>query len=365
MQMARVASIFLNCALSILALGQGREILADTAQTRERVVTRIAEGVYAIRHVDPIPGWAQGNTTVIIGARDVLVVDACQTEAAAEEDIALIKQWTPLPVRFLVNSHWHGDHWQGNQAYVKAFPGVTILAHGETAELMAQSWSYLRQVALKESQDLLERTGKALTTGKKRDGSPLGDTDRRALELQLAMGKAMVAQAEGFHPQLPTLTFSDGITVDLGGREVRVFHPGRGNTAGDMVAFLPKERILATGDLVVQPVPFTFDGYPFDWIRTLGRLAELEPVVIIPGHGDVLRDLTYLKRLRDLLQSVVAQVRVMVGQNHAIELKDVAKKVDLKAFKDQFIGPKSEDGPFFDYAMNELVTLAFHEAKAR
>jgi hypothetical protein len=88
-------------------------------------------------------------------------------------------------------------------------------------------------------------------------------------------------------------------------------------------------------------------------------------VVIIPGHGDVLRDLTYLRRLRDLLQSVVAQVRAMVGQNHAIELKDVAKKVDIKAFKDQFIGPNSEDGPFFDYAMNELVTLAFNEAKAR
>jgi glyoxylase-like metal-dependent hydrolase (beta-lactamase superfamily II) len=357
--------MLLKGALCILALGHGRVVWADSAQTRERVVTRIAEGVYAIRHVDPLPGWVHGNTTVIIGSRDVLVMDACQTVEAAREDIAQIRQWTKLPVRYLVNSHWHGDHWQGNEAYVEAYPGIAILAHAETAEMMAQAGPVFHRATLKAAKELVDRATKALASGKKRDGNLLSEVERRAVEKQEAQGKAMVAEAESFHPQLPNLTFSEGVTLDLGGREVRVFHPGRGNTAGDVVTFLPKERILATGGLVVHPVPYTFDGYPSDWIRTLGRLADLEPAVLIPGHGDVLRDLAYLRQLRDLMQSVVGQVRAAFSQSPFPELKEVANKMDVKAFKERFLSSNSEDGPFFDYAVNELVNLAFHEAKAR
>jgi len=361
----RLASMLLKGALGLGCLGIALPARADSAQTQTRVVTRLAEGIYAIRHVDPLPGWVHGNTTVIIGTREVLVVDACQTLEAAREDIAQIQQWTKLPVRYLVNSHWHGDHWEGNQAYVEAYPGLATLAHRDTAELMAQAGPVMKRDALKDAQALIERSTQALASGKKGDGSPLNEADRRRVEQQAAQGRAMVVQLNAFQPQRPTLTFSEGLTLDLGGREVQVFHPGRGNTAGDVVVFVPKERILAAGDLIVQPVPYTFDGYPSEWIRTLERLVALDPAVIVPGHGDVLRDTGYVLRLRDLLQTVVRQVRAAFGESLQPDLEALRKTVDAKAFKEQLLAADPGDAPFFDYALKELIALAYHEAKAR
>src|SRR6202022_1918629 len=82
----------------------------DTVLSPQRQVTKITDNIYTIRHKDPMPGWVHGNTTVIIGEREVFVVDSCQTPSAAQEDIAQIRQWTDKPVRYLLNTHWHADH---------------------------------------------------------------------------------------------------------------------------------------------------------------------------------------------------------------------------------------------------------------
>ncbi|HEX6214453.1 MAG TPA: MBL fold metallo-hydrolase, partial [Vicinamibacterales bacterium] len=111
--------------------------VADSSVTQQRSVTQVAEGVYAIRHVDSPDTNPQGNTTVIVGERGVLVVDSSYLPSSAAEDIAQIRRWTDRPVRYLLNTHWHPDHQRGNSAYVDAFPDVTIVAHRETAKLMA------------------------------------------------------------------------------------------------------------------------------------------------------------------------------------------------------------------------------------
>ncbi|HVQ29855.1 MAG TPA: MBL fold metallo-hydrolase, partial [Vicinamibacteria bacterium] len=94
-----------------------RSASADSVLSPKRQVVTMAEGVYFIRHKDPFPGWTNGNTTVVIGDREVLVVDSCSTAAAAREDIAQIREWTSKPVRYLVNTHWHQDHNAGNKQY--------------------------------------------------------------------------------------------------------------------------------------------------------------------------------------------------------------------------------------------------------
>ena len=81
--------------------------------------------------------FPQGNSTVIIGEREALVVDSCYMSSSAAEDIAQIRQWTNKPVRYLVNTHWHFDHTMGNGVYWDAFPGLSIVAHTETARQIA------------------------------------------------------------------------------------------------------------------------------------------------------------------------------------------------------------------------------------
>ena len=88
--------------------------VADSSVTQQRKVTQVAAGVYAIRHVDSPDTNPQGNTTVIIGERAVLVVDSSYLPSSAAEDIAQIRQWTKLPVRYVLNTHWHPDHQRGN-----------------------------------------------------------------------------------------------------------------------------------------------------------------------------------------------------------------------------------------------------------
>jgi glyoxylase-like metal-dependent hydrolase (beta-lactamase superfamily II) len=164
----------------------------------------------------------------------------------------------------------------------------------------------------------------------------------------------------------PTLLLRDALTIDLGGREVEVRHGGRGNTAGDVFVYLPRERILVTGDLLVRPVPYAFDGYPTEWIRTLLGLAALDADTIVPGHGEVMHDKGYLMQVVALMKSAVAQVDAQLRRNSEVTLADVTKAVDLKAFRESMVGGEAVAAGFFDTSMgSKFIELAYHELKQR
>ena len=116
-----------------------RACSADGRAARQtpRKVTQLAAGVYEIEH----PRASSGNTTVIIGERQVFVVDTCFLPSAAREDIAQIRQWTDKPVSFVLNTHFHNDHNLGNRAYMDAFPALTIIAHVETKKRDGHVWA--------------------------------------------------------------------------------------------------------------------------------------------------------------------------------------------------------------------------------
>jgi glyoxylase-like metal-dependent hydrolase (beta-lactamase superfamily II) len=132
--MSPLAWLFLLVAASLPLQSPRPQIVEND----DYIITTVTDGVYALRHRKAIRlGALSGNTTVIIGSRDVLVVDSGSLPSVAADDIALIRTWTNKPVRYLVNTHWHGDHAWGNEAYAKAFPGLTILAHPETTRSIA------------------------------------------------------------------------------------------------------------------------------------------------------------------------------------------------------------------------------------
>ena len=119
------------CSVSRASLAR-----ADTVNTRERQAREIAPGIYTIRHPDPTDDFVDGNTTVVIGEREVLVVDTCYLPSSADADIALIRTWTDKPVRWVLNTHWHNDHVGGNQHYRLAWPGADVVGHEETRRMI-------------------------------------------------------------------------------------------------------------------------------------------------------------------------------------------------------------------------------------
>ena len=330
----------------------------------ERKVTKLADGVYEIQHRDAQDGYAGGNTTVIIGERQVFVVDAPFLPSDAREDIAEIRQWTDKPVSFLLTTHFHNDHNLGNRAYMDAFPAVTIIAHAET----------------KKDMDLFGPGSKAreergtaayqrmLDNGKTGDGKALTEADRTELKTILVRRKLVRDELEKVEFQSATLTFEHDFAIDIGNRQVQIKFLGRGNTAGDAVVYLPKEKIAIAGDLVVHPVPYFYDGYPSEWIRTMDRLAELDAGTIVPGHGPILHDRAYLYLTRDLLESAVDQMTEALRKSGPAMFRtvdDVKGGVDLTPFRQRFAGTDKDVAAAFDQAAADLVKLVFREASLR
>lgn len=328
-------------------------------------VVAVAEGVFVIRHPD-LSGWVHGNTTVVIGAREVLVVDSSFTSAMAREDIAEIRRRTTLPVRYLVNTHWHQDHTSGNADYLETFPGLAIVAHPTTATMLANTSPTLVSDIRRDGVPYRTSVTERLASGKASNGQPLTDEQRTRLSRQLADIDTVLAQAEVYRQQMPTLTTRGRLSVDLGDRVVDIAHVGRGNTAGDLVVYLPKERVLVTGDLLVAPVPFTFDGYPGEWVETLRTLRSWPADAIVPGHGEVMRDHAYLDRVVTLFQTVIDQVDAHLRRNTEASLDEVKTALDLSAMRAVFAADDASRGANFDATIaGRLVTIVYYELKQR
>jgi len=341
---------------------------ADSVNTRERGVTEVAQGVYVIRHPDDPTGFPNGNTTVIVGEREVLVVDSCYLLSEARKDIEQIRRWTDKPVRYLVNTHWHGDHAMGNNTYWEAFPQLAIVAHVETQRQIAGYASTFIGRYQKTTADVRQR----LETGKAEDGKPLTEEARKELQKNLAAREQVLAEFKDFVMRAPNLTFDQELSIDLGNREVQLKFLGRGNTKGDAIIYLPKEKILIAGDLLDHPVPYLGGGFPSELVKTLERMSRLDAQTIIPGHGDVLRGdyaRNYLAQVIDFVRTVVAQVSVEVYRrgNSARNLdavrEAVMKAVDVAAWRQKFAGDDKDNREFFDgFSMPGLVTAAYREA---
>lgn len=345
---------------------------AASSASRARTVEEVAPGVHLIRHPDAPDEFPQSNTTVVVGAREVLVVDSCYLPSAAREDIATIRALTDKPVRWLVNTHWHYDHQMGNAAYRDAFPGISIVAHVETRNQIAgydPGW-------FARFPDRARQFQKLLDDGQDQDGRALSDNDKKTYRHALAglapVGREFAELAPRAADLVPDAAFEESLSIDLGGRVAEVRFLGRGNTAGDAVVWLPQERVLAAGDLVVHPVPYLGGGFPGEFVRTLGRLVALDPLLIVPGHGELLRGTAYPRAVAEFIAAVNDAVSAAVHRlgNGSRNLPDIQKAVeggmDVASWRQRFAGDDPDSRDTFDgFAFPGLVRASHAETWRR
>ena len=126
----------------------------------------------------------------------------------------------------------------------------------------------------------------------------------RAHGLQVeAFASAEEFKARG-DPRQPGCIILD---INLGGREIRLLHAGRAVTPGDAFMYLPKERVVVTGDLLVNPISFALSSYPSEWLKALEAIDALDTVAIVPGHGEPLRDKTLLHATMDVFRTLLKE----------------------------------------------------------
>jgi len=241
------------------------------------------------------------NATVIVTADQVLVVDSHSKPSAARALIAQIrKEITDKPVRYCINSHFHWDHSQGNPAYPDVFgKNVEIVASTPTREWLAREGApRLKQMVEgipKQIEDLRKEAEKAQREANSRHPQ---------LMQEIAELEAFQKEMRSLPIKLPTITFDRRMVLHQGGKEIHLIFLGRGHTAGDVVVYLPEEKVVATGDLMHSLLPYCGDSYPDEWPKTLTELEKIDFTRVASGHGSVQEGKSTLAFFRSYLEEV-------------------------------------------------------------
>ena len=329
-----IAALWLATATSVGASG----LLEVSVAKAQAMLIRedLGDGVYVFRAPSDLDYWTSTNSVVVVNEDDVTVFDSCTRAVTARAVIAEIRKLTPKPVRVLINSHWHQDHWSGNDEYAKAFPGLRIVASAETRAYMSRMGSrfFVDELGLFGLDGMREELAKAIETGKLKDGSPLTAEVRARKEASIANASQFAREVEALPRVLPNLVYKSEMTLWSGRRELRLMSV-TGDATGSTVLYLPGSKVLVTGDVLVSPEdgngppPWTTNSYSVTpWVESLRRLDALDVSVIVPGQGPAMHDKKSLVRTIALFAAIIDQVHASLERG-LVTLKEVQAAVDV------------------------------------
>ena len=260
------------------------------------------------------------NTGIVIGDDAVMVIDTQATPVMAQDVIRRIREVTDKPIKYVVLSHYHAVRVLGASAY----GADHIIASEATREMIVE----------RGQQDYL---------------SEVQRFPRLFRSVETVPGLTW-----------PTITFTDRMTLWLGRTEVQIIHAGRGHTKGDTIVWLPKERVLFSGDLVEYgATPYCGDAHLQDWPRTLQKLRDLKPLALVPGRGDAL---TTERAVEDGLAGTQAFVTELYEEvKKRAQANESLKQVYEGAMR--ALQPRYGNWVIFEHCMPFDVSRAYDEAK--
>jgi cyclase len=258
------------------------------AQDLPPLVHRAADGVYYRQSEDEKKIIA---TTSWIEFHDFLVVVDANYPWGAVPILRDLRKTTPKPVRFVLDTHYHADHSYGNGVFAEQ--GATIIGSDDTA------------------------------ADSRNRNTPSWEKNKDTGEFNLKQYRLV-------HPQL---TFHDKLVIDDGERRLELIRVGPAHTRGDVVAWLPKERILFTGDVCTTRAQNNLSDPGMDpegWVRVLGQLAQMNPAIVIPGHG-IQGTVDALNGQRAYLAAMIEQVKAGVSRKETQE--QIINEIDWQKYK--------------------------------
>jgi glyoxylase-like metal-dependent hydrolase (beta-lactamase superfamily II) len=290
---------------------------ASSADLGEKTETLevLAEGVYALTaEGDPNVGAIEGEDFVV-------AFEARATPVAARDWLKLLREHTDKPVKYLVLSHYHAVRVLG----ASAFEAEVIIAHDNTRKLIEER-------------------------GKQDWDSEFGRMPRLFRDPESVPGLTW-----------PDVTFNDTLTIDLGGDrgDLVLQYCGRGHTAGDIVAWLPRQKILFAGDLVeAEAALYTGDAFHTDWSTgTLDRVKAFGAEALVGGRGAVPRGREAVDAAIEQTRDFLLVMREKVGEVHARggNLKEAFEATH------EALAPKFGAWPIFEHCLPFDVSRLWDE----
>jgi len=270
---------------------------------------KVADGVHV---AVAAPAYKVNCNTAIIESDDgVVIVDTHSKPSAARVIVERLREITAKPVRHVVNTHFHWDHWHGNEVYPAAYPNADIITNQITREAMVKK-------GLKRIQDHVRQMPAEIARLKADLAAAAMPEKRERLEADLRLAESYLKEVQALKPALPTMAFEQTMKLYRRDREIHLLFLGRAHTEGDVFVYLPKEKVVITGDAVIGWTPYMGDGYPEDWPGTLDRLAQLDWTHMIMGHGEPAgRD--WLRAFRSYVGDMVEAVREEVARGATLD----------------------------------------------
>ncbi|HVZ22233.1 MAG TPA: MBL fold metallo-hydrolase [Vicinamibacterales bacterium] len=287
---------------------------------------KIADGVfYATSGGTMATG---SNNVVIVGDDSLLVVDTGTSPAAARAMVEDVKLISPKPVRYVVNTHFHYDHTNGNQVYAGT---AEIIGH-EYVKYAIEKLDVLHREPYVTSQ--LTNVPNRIAALKTQIGETQDPARKATLERQLASAEQGWEALKEVRPTPPTRTYAKRLDLKVGPHDVRLLFLGRGHTNGDTVVYLPKEKIVCTGDLMESGIAYMGDAQFDEWVKTLDELKKLDWQTDLPGHGTPFHDKALITAFQAYLTDVVRQGTELKKQG--VSADQAAERMDLTSHAKDF-----------------------------
>jgi cyclase len=282
---------------------------------------RVSEGVYYATSTGSIN--LVSNSAVVVNDEDVLVVDPGVTPAAARSLVEDLKTITSKPIKYVVDTHAHFDHAFGNQVFGT---DVTLIGHAMARRrLMGQMGNVLQQQTYLSN--VIVPLAPRIAQLKEQLAAEKDPHQRTVLGRQLGVQQAFSDAQKEIRPTPPNTTLSSDLTLHRGRREIQIRHLGRGHTDGDVVVFLPQERIVITGDMITSALSFPGDAYMDEWPATLARIAALDFDTVLGGHGVVFKGKDHFRNMGAYWTDFYQQA--LSFQKQGVPAEEAARRIDL------------------------------------
>jgi len=321
---------FIRLQLSLIVLGALFSI-APLVSAQDRVVEsdshrfqEIAEGVWFATGTGSI--HTMSNALVLVGEFDTLVVDSHVTPAASRALLESMSVITDKPVRYLVNSHYHFDHAHGNQSFP---PGIEIIGHEYTRiKLNGEAGNVLEESTYKSFTDPVPATIATLESRARAESDPAAKAE---LEQRAQVQRDYLNALPEIKPTPPNITLDKKMkvfqVVANGSREIQLHHFGRAHTGGDVVIFLPKEKVAFTGDMMLPGLSYMGDAHVDEWPATLEGLKSLDFDIWLPGHGPAMHTREPINNFQAYLRDLWQKTEEMHRQG--VSADDAATRIDM------------------------------------
>lgn len=362
-----LAVVFLIAATPAAArqdLARNADGLGARLRGHYQMIEPVTDGVHMIRQIEPFQVSVLGNIGVVEQSDGLVLFDAGADPATTRRALRLIATVSPKPVKAVVISHWHSDHHGGLVEIVERWPAVRIIATATTARNLAEFATGLpTRIDTAGEPDTFANAlqGVAAIREAQTRSSHLPDIVRGYDDL-IALSLMTARDNEGARLALPTETFTDRLLLDDPVAPIELMFLGAANTTGEAVAWLPRQSVLFTGDVVVAPFPYGIAAHPNGWRGVLAKIDAMDFAALVPGHGELQRDHDYLRRMDAALAEAIAAVTPLVREGRSLD--EIRALVTLPAQADAFAGSDPWRRKwFYRYWLHPLIGCIAVEAR--